>query len=90
MEEDSAEAVLPAAGNMAQTLNFAHRGFRSKYPENTILAFSNAVEAGAHGIEFDVHLSSDGILSAVLAGNEQAEMVWWRTNEITGVSTHER
>ena len=46
---------------MFQTLNFAHRGFRSKYPENTILAFSKAVEAGAHGIEFDVHLSSDGI-----------------------------
>ena len=35
------------------------------------------------------YLSPDGILSAVLAGNEQAEMVWWRTNEITGASTHE-
>ena len=43
-------------------LNFAHRGFKGKYPENTMLAFSKAVEAGACGIEFDVHLSKDGEL----------------------------
>ncbi len=46
---------------MYKTLNFAHRGFRSKFPENTMQAFSKAVECGVHGIEFDVHLSSDGI-----------------------------
>ncbi len=46
---------------MFKTLNFAHRGFRSKFPENTMTAFEKAVNAGAHGIEFDVHLSSDGI-----------------------------
>lgn len=43
-------------------LNFAHRGFKGKYPENTMLAFRKAVEAGACGIEFDVHLSKDGEL----------------------------
>lgn len=43
-------------------LNIAHRGFRSKYPENTMLAFKKAVEAGCDGIEFDVHLSKDGEL----------------------------
>ncbi|CEM60381.1 glycerophosphodiester phosphodiesterase [Treponema phagedenis] len=43
-------------------LNIAHRGFRSKYPENTMLAFQKALEAGADGIEFDVHLSKDGEL----------------------------
>ena len=43
-------------------LNIAHRGFSGKYPENTMLAFSKAVEAGADGIEIDVHLSSDGEL----------------------------
>lgn len=43
-------------------LNIAHRGFSGKYPENTMLAFSKAIEAGADGIELDVHLSSDGEL----------------------------
>lgn len=26
------------------TKNFAHRGFSGKYPENTLLAFSKAIE----------------------------------------------
>ncbi len=43
-------------------LNIAHRGFSGKYPENTMLAFVKAVEAGADGIEFDVHFSKDGEL----------------------------
>lgn len=41
-------------------LNIAHRGFSGKYPENTMLAFEKAIEAGADGIELDVHLSKDG------------------------------
>ncbi len=40
--------------------NFAHRGFKGSYPENTMLAFKKAVEAGADGIEFDTQLSKDG------------------------------
>ncbi len=39
---------------------WAHRGFSSIYPENTMLAFERAVESGAYGVEMDVHLSSDG------------------------------
>ena len=39
---------------------FAHRGFSSAYPENTMLAFTKAIEEGADGIELDVHLSRDG------------------------------
>ena len=39
---------------------FAHRGFSGEYPENTMLAFRKAVEAGSDGIELDVHLSQDG------------------------------
>lgn len=39
----------------------AHRGFSSKYPENTLLAFEKAVEAGSHGIEIDVHFSADKV-----------------------------
>lgn len=40
---------------------YAHRGFSGVYPENTVLAFKKAAEAGAEGIEFDVHLTKDGI-----------------------------
>lgn len=39
---------------------FAHRGSSGQYPENTMLAFSKAIEAGSDGIETDVHLSKDG------------------------------
>ena len=39
---------------------FAHRGFSSHAPENTIPAFLKAVEIGANGIELDVQLSADG------------------------------
>ena len=42
--------------------NIAHRGFSGRYPENTMLAFEKALEIGAEGIEFDVHLSKDGEL----------------------------
>ncbi len=38
---------------------FAHRGYSAKYPENSMLAFQKAFEAGADGIELDVHLSKD-------------------------------
>lgn len=41
------------------TLNFAHRGFSGEYPENTMLAFRKAIEAGAQGIELDVHFTKD-------------------------------
>ncbi len=40
--------------------NFGHRGFSGLYPENTMLSFEKAYEAGADGIELDVHLSLDG------------------------------
>ena len=43
-------------------LNFGHRGFSGRYPENTMLAFEKAIEAGCDGIELDVHLSADGEL----------------------------
>lgn len=35
----------------------AHRGFQARYPENTLVSFQAAVEAGADVIEMDVNLS---------------------------------
>ncbi|MDQ0213813.1 glycerophosphoryl diester phosphodiesterase [Oikeobacillus pervagus] len=42
------------------TLIFAHRGFSSLQPENTMQAFQAAYKAGADGIEIDVQLTKDG------------------------------
>ena len=39
----------------------AHRGFRTRAPENTLAAFEAAVEAGATMVEFDVTRTRDGI-----------------------------
>jgi len=37
----------------------AHRGYPSKYPENTLLGIQAAVQAGAHWFECDVQCSKD-------------------------------
>ncbi|WP_167714471.1 glycerophosphodiester phosphodiesterase family protein [Thermococcus sp. ES12] len=37
-----------------------HRGYMSAYPENSLLAFRKAIEAGADGIELDVWMTGDG------------------------------
>lgn len=39
----------------------AHRGYASRYPENTLLALEAAVLAGAHYLEFDVLLTADKV-----------------------------
>lgn len=43
------------------SLIYAHRGFASSYPENTMVAFEAAALAGADGIELDVQLTRDGV-----------------------------
>ena len=40
----------------------AHRGWRSKYPENTLAAFRAALELGVDQIETDVRVTADGEL----------------------------
>lgn len=40
---------------------WGHRGASSQAPENTMAAFHEAYEAGAGGVELDVHLSRDGV-----------------------------
>ncbi len=39
----------------------AHRGASGQYPENTLLAFTKALEMGADAIELDVRLTTDGV-----------------------------
>lgn len=49
----------------------AHRGACKLAPENTMAAFTKALELGAGGIETDVHLSADGHL--VIIHDEQVD-----------------
>jgi glycerophosphoryl diester phosphodiesterase len=53
-------AGSPGAQDKPATLLAAHRGGALLWPENSLLAFRNAVALGADFIEFDVHLSRDG------------------------------
>jgi glycerophosphoryl diester phosphodiesterase len=46
-------------------VNLAHRGASALAPENTIEAFRLAVEAGAGGLELDVHMTRDGHLVVI-------------------------
>lgn len=39
----------------------AHRGFSVMAPENTLVAFGAALQAGADSIEFDLQISADGV-----------------------------
>lgn len=45
---------------MEKKLILAHRGYRAKFPENTLLAFRKGFEAGADGLECDVQKTADG------------------------------
>lgn len=56
-EKMSLKSLLDEHG----TLVFGHRGACGYAPENTIASFQLALEQGAHGVEFDVHLSKDGV-----------------------------
>src|SRR6056297_1860736 len=47
----------------------AHRGFNKEYPENTLVAFEKAIEAGADYIELDVHFSKDREIVVIHDGN---------------------
>ena len=53
--------VATAERSVWPPLNIAHRGASGEAPENTLAAFDLALRQGAGAIEFDVHLSSDGV-----------------------------
>jgi len=48
-----------------------HRGYSAKFDENTLPAFKEALQAGAVGVELDVHVSADGQLVVVHDDNLQ-------------------
>lgn len=50
-------------------LLYAHRGAKSEAPENTLIAFSRALDHGADVLELDVHCSRDGVFVVSHDGN---------------------
>ena len=52
--------VSAAAPDMIAPLFAAHRGGAALWPENSLLAFGNALALGVDYLELDVHLSRDG------------------------------
>lgn len=51
------------------TILLAHRGLHTRERENTIASFRAALEAGADGVELDVHLTKDGRLAVIHDSN---------------------
>ncbi|MCM3785444.1 glycerophosphodiester phosphodiesterase [Neobacillus mesonae] len=45
--------------NRSEILVAGHRGYKSAYPENTLLSFRRAIEVGVHMLEFDLRMSKD-------------------------------
>jgi glycerophosphoryl diester phosphodiesterase len=42
-------------------IRVAHRGGSSQYPENTLLAFRQAIEQGVDALEIDIDRTADGV-----------------------------
>ncbi|KAL1912146.1 hypothetical protein Sste5344_001979 [Sporothrix stenoceras] len=58
-----ATSYLPTVdGKNKLPQNIAHRGFRAKFPENSMDAFRGALASGAVALETDVHLSKDKVV----------------------------
>ena len=47
--------------NTQQTIVTAHRGYSGAFPENTLLAFEEAIKIGCHFIEFDLRGTNDDV-----------------------------
>lgn len=47
---------------MSRPILLGHRGAKNYAPENTLAAFTLALEQGADGVELDAKLSADGVV----------------------------
>jgi glycerophosphoryl diester phosphodiesterase len=68
-------------------VNLAHRGASALAPENTLEAFRTAVEAGAGGLELDVHLTSDG--QVVVIHDETVDRTTGGTGAVSDMTLEE-
>lgn len=54
--------MTPGSSGRGPAIGFAHRGARAERLENTLDAFSRALELGATGLESDAWVTSDGVV----------------------------
>ena len=82
-----------------QTQIWAHRGSSHEFIENSILAFQQAIDVGADGVELDVQRTNDGKLVVYhdeklkrLTGNDHFlwELTWDELQELTLSTTKEK
>jgi glycerophosphoryl diester phosphodiesterase len=66
-----------------QIIGFAHRGGRASGAENTIAAFSRALELGATGLETDAWITADG---AVVLDHDGVLGPLWRRRAIAATA----
>ncbi len=62
LDYDVAACPVPADPEQASTLVVAHRGGASYAPENTLMAYRNAVRLGADVVEMDVQMTIDDVI----------------------------
>ncbi|KAK3672421.1 hypothetical protein LTR78_007728 [Recurvomyces mirabilis] len=65
----------------------AHRGYKAKFPENTLASFKGAVKAGAHALETDVHISKDEVV--VLSHDPTLKRCYGRQDKIIDLTWDE-
>jgi glycerophosphoryl diester phosphodiesterase len=75
--------MTPSSGLI---IAFAHRGARAERPENTLAAFSRALELGANGLETDAWLTSDGV---VVLDHDGVTGPLWRRRAIAATARAE-
>ncbi|GAB3126247.1 glycerophosphodiester phosphodiesterase [Glaciibacter psychrotolerans] len=66
---------------------FAHRGLALEAPENTLLAFANALSTGVGYLETDVHVSQDGV--AVLSHDPDLQRLAGRAVRVNQMTMSE-
>ncbi|MFO0658416.1 MAG: glycerophosphodiester phosphodiesterase family protein [Polyangiaceae bacterium] len=74
------DTATSSSSDRSRPLIFAHRGARAELPENTIEAFSRALERRAGALETDVRLTADGHL--VIFHDADGERIAHRSREV--------
>ena len=72
---------------MNRPLIVAHRGSSARAPENTLAAFQVAIDDGAEGVEFDVHLAKDGV--PVVVHDDDLRRTGMRPGRVTNLTSSE-
>ena len=52
----------PVLQRLSKPVTIAHQGGNKVYPDESLLAFTNAVDMGIQILEMDIHLTRDGVL----------------------------